>query len=330
MKKYIYLLLSPLLLLACNTDKNAWDASGVFEGDEIIVSAEATGRIVELPLEEGQSIKKGAILGKIDETALLLQKAQVEASIQSLYEKKGSAVPQTGIYKEQIKSQKENIATLNEQLGVLQIEQKRLQNLVAADAAPSKQLDDVNGQVRVMTQQIKAAETAILTLNQQIKSAESTVSIQNRAVLSEEAPLVQKKAMIDDQLAKTSIVSPMDGTVLTNYLKQDEFATVGKPIFKMAKTDQLILRAYVSEPQLSQIKLGQDVEVSIGDRDQAQSFPGTISWISSKAEFTPKTIQTKDERSNLVYAIKITVPNDGQLKIGMYGDVSFGNKTAAK
>ena len=323
MKKLFYLTLLTLGTLACNNEQEQWDASGVFEADEIIVSAEAMGKIVALDIEEGQRLKKDQVLGKIDDQSLSLQKSQLEASVKSLYEKRGSAQPQTGIYREQIKAQKENIATLNEQLKVLNRDRARMENLVKADAAPAKQLDDINGQISILSQQIKAAEANIGTLQQQIKSAESSVSIQNRAVLSEEAPLEQRIASVDDQIDRTTIISPMDGTVLTSYLKKDEFATIGKPIFKIAKTDQLILRAYITEAQLAEVKLGQEVNVSIGSESSAQSLKGKISWISSKAEFTPKTIQTKDERSNLVYAIKIVVPNDGQLKIGMYGDVAF-------
>ena len=323
MKKIHYLIFAIIVASSCNNDKQPWDASGLFEGDEIIVSAETMGKIISLDLEEGQVVKKDQELGKIDANSLSLQKAQLEASIKGLYEKKGSAQPQIGVYREQIKAQQENVATLKEQLSVMNRDKNRVEKLVAADAAPAKQLDDINGQISILNQQIVAASANVGTLNQQIKSAESTVSIQNRAVLSEEQPIVQRIAQIEDQITKSSIVSPIDGTILITYLKKDEFASPGKPIFKMAKTDQLILRAYITESQLAAIKIGQEASVSIGAGESLKSFPGKIAWISSKAEFTPKTIQTKDERSNLVYAIKIIVPNDGSLKIGMYGDVNF-------
>jgi HlyD family secretion protein len=183
-------------------------------------------------------------------------------------------------------------------------------------------LDDISGQIDVLKKQIEAAKSQVNVLERQISAQNSIVNIQNRGILSEKKPLEKRAKQLDDQIARTRITNPMQGTVLTKYAEQGEITTIGKAIYKLADMSKMTLRAYIQGSQLGQFKINQKVKIRIDDgKDKYRNMEGTVTWISEKAEFTPKTIQTKDERANLVYAIKISVPNDGYLKIGMYGEV---------
>ena len=322
MKKYIL----PLLLFAVISCKKSadYDASGTFEADEIMVTAEATGKILELKLDEGQQLTENQQIGMIDGKGVELQKEQVLASINAIDEKTNSANPQIQVLQSQMNAQKANISVLQEQLSTAIRERNRVSNLVKSDAATKKQLDDANSQVAVVQKQISVANAQLQTLNQQISSTKEQVSIQNRAILSEKNPNQKKVLQIDDQLKHNIIASPINGTVLTKYMYKGEFATVGKPIFKMANLDEMLLRAYFTGDQLAKIKVGQTVKILVdAGNGETKELNGKIEWISQKSEFTPKTIQTKDERANLVYAAKIRVKNDGFLKIGMYGEVNL-------
>ncbi|MFZ1370641.1 MAG: HlyD family efflux transporter periplasmic adaptor subunit, partial [Ferruginibacter sp.] len=220
--------------------------------------------------------------------------------------------------------QEKQIAVYNEQLKTLQKEQQRFQKLVAADAVPAKQLDDINGQVNVLQEQVAAAKSQSQVLQSQISAQRQVVAIQNRGILSEKDPMEKKIAQIQDQLNKTVIINPVTGTVLTKYADENEFTATGKALYKIADLGTMKLRAYITGDQLAQVKLNQAVKVLVDDgKGRSRELTGIISWISDKAEFTPKTIQTKDERANLVYAMKVNVLNDGYLKIGMYGEVVF-------
>ena len=233
-------------------------------------------------------------------------------------------MPQISVLQSQYNSQKANISVLQEQLQNAVRERNRTANLVKSDAATRKQLDDANGNIEVIQKQIQAAQTQLSTVNQQISAAKENVAIQNRAVLSERNPTEKKVAQFDEQLKHNIIQSPISGTVLTKYSNKGEFATIGKPIFKMADLNQMTLRAYITGDQIAKVKLNQSVKILVDSGDgKTRELPGTVYWISSDAEFTPKTIQTKNERANLVYATKIRVKNDGFLKIGMYGEVRF-------
>lgn len=322
MKKYIL----PLLLIAavsCNKSSD-YDASGTFEADEIMVTAEASGKILHLTLEEGDALQQNQQVGLIDGKGVELQREQILASMNALEQKTNDATPQISILETQINAQKSQIAILQEQLNNAVRERNRTANLVKSDAATRKQLDDLNGNVSVTQKQIAAANAQLATLNQQIASAKAQVNIQNRGILSEKNPTEKKVLQIDEQLKHLVISAPIQGTVLTKYLNQGEFATIGKPVFKMANLNEMVLRAYITGDQLAKVKVGQEVKVLVdaGD-DETKELKGKIDWISQKSEFTPKTIQTKDERANLVYATKIRVKNDGFLKIGMYGEVKF-------
>ncbi|MBN8698074.1 MAG: HlyD family efflux transporter periplasmic adaptor subunit [Chitinophagales bacterium] len=313
-----------VLMASCGNGNGKSDASGTFEADEVIVSAEATGKILQLNVEEGAALAKDMVIGKIDPTAIELQKEQAASSVEALGQKTNDASPQVSVLESQIVLQNRQVAVDEEQLRVLQKEQQRFQKLVAADAVPAKQLDDINGQVDVLEEKIKAGKTQLSVLQSQVNAQRRQVAIQNRGILSEKDPMEKKVAIIEDQLNRTSIKNPLAGTVLTKYAQANEFTSTGKALYKIADLSVLKLRAYITGNQLAQVKLNQAVKVKVDDgKGGYKEFSGTISWISDKAEFTPKTIQTKEERANLVYAVKINVKNDGYLKIGMYGEVLF-------
>ncbi|MBK8611552.1 MAG: HlyD family efflux transporter periplasmic adaptor subunit [Chitinophagaceae bacterium] len=313
-----------MVFISCNGNNNKFDATGTFEADEVIVSAEATGKILLLDIQEGAGLAKDSVVGKIDPTAIELQKEQASASVDALSQKTNNAAPQVNILQSQLQLQNRQIDVYQTQLKTLVKEQQRFQKLVAADAVPAKQLDDINGQVNVLNDQIAAAKSQLLVLQSQINAQRAVVAIQNRGILSEKDPMEKKIAQIQDQLNKTTIINPVSGTVLTKYADAGEFTAAGKPLYKIADLSTMKLRAYITGSQLAQVKLNQEVKVLVDDgKGGFRELKGTISWISDKAEFTPKTIQTKDERANLVYAIKVNVLNDGYLKIGMYGEVQF-------
>ena len=239
-----------------------------------------------------------------------LQKEQVEASISSLGDKTADVGPQVQLLQNQLAVQQSQLSNLLQ-------EKKRIENLISQDAATGKQLDDINAQIDVVKKQMTVTQ-------QQIAVQRSNVSTQNRSILSENKPLQKRVAQLNDQLKRADVVNPINGTVLTKYAEAGELTAAGKALYKIADLTVMKLRAYVTGDQLSQIKLGQQVKVLIDDgKDKYKELPGTITWISDKAEFTPKTIQTKEERANLVYAVKIDVKNNGYLKIGMYGEVMF-------
>ena len=306
----LYLSMLSAAITGCNLNNQQSDASGTFEVDEVIVSSEVPGKILSLNLEEGSVLAKDSIVGMIDSVPFELQKAQVEATIGALQQKTMDVKPQIKLLQDQILVQK---AQLNNAL----YEKSRIERLIKADAATTKQLDDYNTQIDVLQKQIAVTE-------QQIKVQETTTGTQNSSVLSESKPLHRSVAQIEDQLKRTNIKNPVAGTVLTKYAMAGEVTAAGKALYKIADVSVITLRAYITGTQLSQIKLNQQVKVLVdSNANKFREYPGVITWISDKAEFTPKTIQTKDERANLVYAIKIHVKNDGLLKIGMYGEVKF-------
>jgi len=297
--KYLHLfvfLCFVLFFSACSSKNNNYDASGMFEATEVIVSAETTGKIVTLTIIEGQKVEPFELLGLIDTTQLYLQK------IQLLQSKK-----QVGARKQDVATQ---LASLEEQLAYQQREKVRIESLIAAKAGNTKLLDDIKAQIAIIEKQIAAAKDNLEKNNQGVSDNAGFVDAQITAV--------------NDMLSKAYIKSPVYGTVLVKYAEAGEVTTIGRPLFKVADLEHIYLRAYVTSAQLTQIKLEQPVKVyaDFGDKERRE-YEGAITWIASEAEFTPKTIQTKDERANLVYAIKILVKNDGYLKIGMYGDVKL-------
>ncbi len=284
------------LLFSCSNGSEEYDATGSFEATEIIVSSQANGRILALHVNEGEQLQKEQIVGRIDSTQLYLQKMSLLSNAKGVRAQQPDISKQTSAIQDQIKT--------------LKREKARVERLIAANAANRKQLDDIESQLEVLQSQL-SAQTSILQKNSQHISAQSsTIDIQ--------------VAQLDDQLEKTRITSPITGTVLNRYAETGELATMGTPLFKIADTGTLYLRAYVTNDQLALIKLNDEVTVRVDDGEGGmRSYKGEINWISDKSEFTPKTIQTKNERANLVYALRIAVHNDGFLKIGMYGEVKF-------
>ncbi|PRB02239.1 HlyD family secretion protein [Chryseobacterium sp. MYb7] len=308
--KKVTLILSAFILLSACTPKDDFDASGNFEADEVIVSAQQNGELISYSIQEGTKLKAGAQVGQIDVTIAQLQKAQAEASIEALQQKTSNTNEQDLLVKKQLAVQE---AELDQQ----RHERTRTANLVKADAATRKQLDDIDAAIVQLKKQIAVTR-------QQLSVNTSNNSTQNRSILSEKAPLEKTAAQFQEQINKGTIINPIQGTVLVNYALKGEMQTIGKPLYKIADISTLDLRTYITGTQLPQVKLGQKVKVRIDQGEKGfKEYPGTITWISDKSEFSPKTIQTKDERANLVYAIKIQVKNDGYLKIGMYGETLF-------
>lgn len=285
-----------VLLTACKDNGSGNDASGTFEAEEVIVSAEASGRILALEVSEGAAVEAGNVYGLIDTTQLYLQKRQLEAGVNAALSRKRDMDTQTAYIKEQI--------------SVNRREAERVKRLIEADAANTKQLDDI--------------ESSIELLEAQLKATEADIDQNNRIAEAEALSYRTQIAQVDESLSRCRIVSPVGGTVLVKYAEAGEFTAAGKPLFKVSDLKAMNLRAYITASQLTDIKLGQKVRVfADSGEDGVREYEGTVSWISDKSEFTPKTIQTRDERANLVYAIKVSFVNDGYVKIGMYGDIKF-------
>ena len=287
--KNIALLVLAMFIISCNKNNEEADAYGNFETTEITVSSESNGKIEFLNLEEGDVVEKGKTVGLIDTLQLYYTKMQLIASQKTVSSKSGNVLSQKQVLQEQLKTAK--------------IEQTRIKNMFSENAATKRQVDEINGKVKVIEEQIKGVGTQ----NAPIKNEANSFSVQ-----------IEK---INDQIKKCNLVNPIKGTVLTKYAEPNEVTTFGKPLYKIANLEEMNLRVYISETQLSSIKIGQQVKVKIDDFEQTKEYIGNIIWISSQAEFTPKIIQTKEERANLVYAVKIRVKNDGSLKIGMPAEI---------
>ena len=284
------------LFSACGNGAPKYDATGTFETTEVLVSAEASGRLLYFDIEEGMLLKAGEEVGVVDTVQLYLKKLQLEASLKSVEEQRPDILKQ--------------VAATKEQISAAQRERNRVANLLKVGAANQKQLDDAEDQLEVLRKQLVAQNSTLSNSHQSLTWQSSSVGIQ--------------VAQVEDQLKKCHITSPITGTVLAKYAEAGELTAMGTPLFKVADTEQMYLRAYITSEQLSQVKLGQKVTVFCDyGTDEHKQYPGVVTWISDTSEFTPKTILTKNERANLVYAVKIAVHNDGLLKIGMYGGVEF-------
>jgi HlyD family secretion protein len=289
----LFAIIITFFVSSCSDNENKSDAYGNFEAVETIVSAEANGKLLDFDIEEGQVIEKDAIVGKIDTDQLSLKISQLEA--------------QKNATKTKFKNVFSQISVLQEQKKVNLTEKQRIEKLLKDDAATTKQLDDINGSIDVLNKQVASVEVQNSTTIQEINGIDAQVR------------------QIQDQINKSSVINPIKGTVLTKLAEKSEIVNYGKPLYKIADLTLMDLRVYVSETQLHKISIGQKVKVLIDkDRNSNQEFEGTIQWISSKAEFTPKIIQTKEERVNLVYAVKVRVNNsNGNLKLGMPGEIIF-------
>ena len=285
-----------LVLGACTSQEEQYDASGIFETTEVIVSAKGTGELQSFQVEEGQAVRQGEVLGWIDTLQLSLKDRQLAASLLATESKR--------------LDEKRQVAHLRQQIENLQREKERFTTLLNAKATTAKQVDDIDYQIKVLQNQLVATQ-------EQINSSNSSLSRQSESIQAQ-------RAQMEDQIRNAMISSPITGTVLTKYAEQGEFAVPGKALFKVADVSQMKLRAYITADQLTQLQIGQAVAVyadrGITDRKR---YAGRVVWIADKAEFTPKTIQTRNERANLVYAVKIAVENDGFIKRGMYGEVRF-------
>ncbi|CAN5454961.1 HlyD family efflux transporter periplasmic adaptor subunit [soil metagenome] len=309
MKKLSFII-AVVIFVSCNSSKENYDASGTFESVETTISSEANGIIKAFNIIEGQLVSPGDTIGYIDSVQLYLKKKQLEAQIKATGSRLPDVSAQTGFYNQQG-------AVTQSRLNSLLHEQNRIQNLVNADAATKKQLDDINAQIDETKKQLQV-------ISKQQAAQVSSLETQKSGMRADALPLYVQIEQINDQLARCSIINPVKGTVLSKYAEVNEMTAIGKPLYKVADLSTIILRAYITGNQFANIKLQQKVTTIVDDgTGKYKQYDGVIEWISDKAEFTPKTIQTKDERANLVYAIKIRVQNDGYLKIGMYGEVKF-------
>ena len=285
-----------LMLNACGNKEKDFDATGVFEATETVVYAEQSGSLTTFDVDEGDRLEQGREVALIDTVQLWLKIAQTEASRK--------------VYQSQKPDIEKQLAATREQLAKARQEQQRYRELVADGAAPRKMLDDADSQVEVLQRQVEALR--------------SSLSVSTNALDRQmEAADVQREQLLD-QLAKCHVRTPSSGTVIEKYVERGEFVAVGKPLFKMADTDHMFMRAYVTSAQLQHIRDGQKAKVYVDyGKGQKREYAGTVTWISSQSEFTPKTILTDDERADLVYALKVAVKNDGYIKMGMYGEVKF-------
>ena len=294
MKRILYI--AALLLAAACSEDSDFDAQGTFEAIEIIVSSEATGQILHFDIEEGTSVKKGERIGAVDSTQLHLQRKQLEAQLEALLSSRPDIKKQAAATKEQITKQKSEL--------------QRVGNMLRDGAATQKQYDDIEAQLRILENQLSATLSSL---------DKNTATINSNAVALE-----AQIAALDDRIAKCSLSAPVDGTVLVKYAEAGELATAGKPLMKVANLDRMYLRAYFTSEQLADIKVGDKVTVTADfGGDKRYDYEGEIAWISPESEFTPKSIQTRDTRANLVYAVKVAVKNDGRLKIGLAGEVKL-------
>lgn len=292
MKRIVYLA-AVVLAASCGT-KAEFDAQGTFEATEVVVSSEATGRILNFEVEEGMAVEANQMVGAIDSVQLHLQRKQLVAQQSALLTSRPDV--------------KKQVAALREQIVKQKTELRRVENMLSDGAATQKQKDDIEAQIKILEGQLEA------TL--------STLSKNTSTIKDNSVALEAQIAALDDRISKCRILSPVGGTVLVKYAEAGELASVGKPLMKIADLDNIYLRAYFTSDQLANIKLGDEVKV-VADfgGEERYDYTGRVAWISSESEFTPKTIQTKDSRANLVYAVKIAVENDGRLKIGLAGEV---------
>ncbi len=293
MKNLFSITIISLLLLSCTNSKKAADAYGNFEADETLISAETAGKLIDVLVNEGDVVKAGQTLAVVDTANLNLQRLQLEAQ-------KTSVEAQHSVIESQMAVADQQVANIN-------IDKKRIENMLKDGAATQKQLDDINGQIDLVRKQKQTSESQLKSVQKQSEAAQAQI------------------AVLNDRIKNSIITALINGSILEKYVEKGELAVAGKNLFKMADVSTLSLRIYISETQLSQVKIGQQVTVRIDYGTDSKEYTGKVDWIASQAEFTPKTIQTKEERVKLVYAVKVRVPNDGTLKIGMPGEVVFSN-----
>jgi HlyD family secretion protein len=313
-----------LLLVACGNKEKEYDATGTFEATEVTVSAKSTGELQRFDVTEGQEIDQNVVVGTIDAYQLKLQRQQLENTKEQLKANKKQLNATRGATNSKQLDLEKQVASIRQQIANAQRERQRYNELVNDGAVPRKQLDDINYQIKVLEKQLAATQEQIRSNNASLKEQSQGITAQMEGIDAQQLTVESQKAQLDDQIANSDIKAPITGSVLEKYVERGEYVTVGKPLFKMADTQNMFIRAYVTSAQLKDIKVGQQVKVFADyGNGQKKSYDGTVTWISSRSEFTPKTILTDDERADLVYAVKIAFKNDGYVKIGMYGEVKF-------
>lgn len=310
MKKIIFLSLPILFCISCNKKEKDFDATGIFEATEITVSAQASGEVQQLDITEGQSLDSGTRVGQIDVYQLVQKQNELEAAKQQIYANKAATDSR------QLDLNKQ-LASLQQQISHAQRERQRFARLVQDGAVARKLLDDINDQISLLQRQLEATRD-------QFRSSNASLADQSRGFQAQMKGVEAQQQQLERQIQNATIVAPKSGVMLEQLVKAGEFVGVGKPLFKLAQMDYLYLRAYVTSAQLKSVMLGQKAKVYADyGGGQQQEYVGKVAWISSRSEFTPKTIVTDDERADLVYAVKILIKNDGRVKIGMYGEVKF-------
>jgi HlyD family secretion protein len=280
-------------LFSCGNDAGKADGYGNFEATEITISAENNGKLIQFNVDEGNQLKKDQFIGFIDTVQLALKYEQILISKAVVRLKSKGVLSQISVLKSKMKT--------------AEISKARTENLIKENAATQKQLDVISGEIDVLKSQVRSIE------------------IQNAPVVNELKSIDVQLEQITDQIKKSKIINPVNGTVLTKYAEPNEITAFGKPLYKIANLSKMQLRVYISETQLSNLKIGQEVTIKIDAVDVMKSYKGVVSWVASEAEFTPKIIQTKEERVALVYAVKVNVVNDGSLKIGMPAEMWTDN-----
>jgi HlyD family secretion protein len=324
MKKTLLIASLAIIVAACSKKEKEYDATGTFEATEVTISAEANGQLTLLSADEGQEVARGTVMGYVDKKQLELKKQQLEASLRQLdASRKQLAATRSSNDSRQLDLEKQ-LASIRQQIANAQRERQRFSELYKDGAVARKQVDDIVYQISVLEKQLTATEDQIRSNNAAFDDQNRGISAQIEGVSRQADGIEAQIAQIDDQIAKADIVSPIMGTILEKYVESGELVTVGKPLLKLADTQNMFIRAYVTSAQLQQVKVGQKVKVfaDYGD-NQKHTYDGTVTWISNRSEFTPKTILTDDERADLVYAMKVALKNDGFVKIGMYGEVKF-------
>ncbi len=324
MKKLLTLASLALLMAACGNKEKEYDSTGTFEATEVTVSAKSSGELKSFEVEEGGEVENGRVVGHIDAYQLHLKKEQLETSRGQLSANKRQLASTRNATDSRRLDLEEQVSSITQQIANAQRERQRFAELVKDGAVARKQLDDINYQIKVLEKQLEATRDQIRSNNESLRQQSDGIAAQIDGIDAQAAGLEAQLRQLDDQIANTEIVAPLSGTVLEKYVERGEFVSTGKPLFKVADTRNMYMRAYVSSALLKDIKVGQKVKVMADYGDgQRKEYEGTVSWISNRSEFTPKTILTDDERADLVYAVKVAVKNDGFLKIGMYGEVKF-------
>ena len=313
-----------MMMTACRNKEQQYDATGTFEVTEVTVSAKASGELVSFAMQEGDTLAAQTVVGHIDDVQLRLKKSQLEASRNQILASQRQMGATRGATDSKRLNLDQQVASLRQQIANAKREHQRYSELLRDGAVPRKQVDDIAYQISVLEKQLAATQEQIKSNNASLKEQSASIDAQIEGANAQLAGIAAQQAQLDDQIANTVIKSPISGTVIEKYVEQGEFVTTGKPLFKVSDMTNVTLRAYVTSAQLEHVSVGQAVKVMTDyGNNSGKTYDGTVTWISSQSEFTPKTIVTEDERADLVYAVKVLVKNDGNIKMGMYGKLKF-------